>query len=50
MSEICLIDGLLGKNWSDDLGKENSVVVPKIAFDKIPGAYKDGILLCVYCE
>lgn len=34
-----IIDGILGKSWSEDLGKENTIIVPKIAFDKIPKVY-----------
>ena len=34
-----LVDGLLGKNWTEDLGKDNTVSVPKMVFDKIPGGY-----------
>ena len=34
-----LVDAFIGKAWYDELG-ENSIVIPKIALDKIPNAYK----------
>lgn len=34
-----LVDAFLGKQWSSALGSENTVIIPKIALDKIPKAY-----------
>ncbi len=32
-------DGLISKKWTDYLGSENAVVVPRQALDKLPGAW-----------
>ena len=34
-----VVDTFIGKNWTDNLGKENIIVIPKLALDKVPGAY-----------
>lgn len=35
-----LLDGVVGKVWISDLGSEAVTVMPKVAFEKIPGAYE----------
>jgi hypothetical protein len=34
-----LVDALIGKDWADSLGMDNTIIIPKIAFDKIPQSY-----------
>jgi len=33
-----LVDAAIGAKWSSSIGASNSVIIPKIAFDKIPKA------------